>query len=97
MLVTPLGMFAVPLQVEPFVTTLLVIVNEPVVHATVSGGRRVISLEGSDAIDVATGVVVCAIAVNVYELPGVRPVIVQLPVEPVITHVFVASVTALIV
>jgi hypothetical protein len=34
-LVTPLGMSAVPVHVEPLETTLSVIVNEPVVHATV--------------------------------------------------------------
>jgi hypothetical protein len=65
MLVTPLGMIAVPAQVEPFVTILLVIVNEPVVHATVPPRLGVIWFDASDAIDVATGVVVCAIAVNV--------------------------------
>jgi hypothetical protein len=96
MLVTPLGMIAVPVHDELPVTTLLVIVNEPVVHA-VCAGVGMIVFDALDAIDVATGVVVCAIAVNVYELPGVRPVIVQLPVAPVMLHVFVASSVALIV
>ena len=35
MLVTSLGMTAVPVHVEPFPTTLSVIVNEPVVQFTV--------------------------------------------------------------
>jgi hypothetical protein len=35
MLVTSLGMTAVPVHVEPFPTALLVIVNEPVVQFTV--------------------------------------------------------------
>jgi hypothetical protein len=42
---------------------LLVIVNDPVVHATVVGG--VAWFDASDAIEDATGVVVYAIAVNV--------------------------------
>jgi hypothetical protein len=35
MLVTPLGMIAVPAHSQPFVTMLSVTSNDPVVHATV--------------------------------------------------------------
>ena len=93
MLVTLLGMFALPVQVEPLVTTLSVIVNEPVVHLLIG----VTSFDASDTIEEPAGVVVFAIAVNVYGVSRVRLLIVQLPVEPAMTHVLVASEVALIV
>lgn len=63
----------------------------------VAGAVGVTWLDGSDAIEVAAGVVVWAIAVKVYGVPFVRPLIAQLPVELVITHVLEASEAALIV
>ena len=57
----------------------------------------VTSLDASDTIEKAAGVVVYAIAVNAYPAPFVRLLIAQLPAESLMVHVLVGSVVALIV